>query len=333
MGWIYTSIGFFQSLSWFSFNYSTYALITHPGHLPAGGLMSVFSVLIWAPGLSIFLTYAILLYPNGKLASPRWRVVAWASVVPPLLSLLISVLLLPYAGRVLLDGQVPDVYPRWLEDSVNLLFPWMLVCGFASLISLFLRYLHSKTTERQQIKWFVFAAVLFFLVLSYQDLFQNSRTPEWLIWILALSATFIPIATAIAILRYHLFDIDLLIRRTLVYSILTITLALIFFSSVVLLETLLHFLFGGGGQVATVVSTLMIAALFTPVRKQVHEIIGRRFYRSKYDGDRALAAFAQIARDEVDIERLTVGMFAVTQETLHPATVNVWLRDLRGEKK
>ncbi len=333
MGWIYSSIGFFQSLSWFSFNYSTYALIVHPGRLPLGGLMSVLSVLIWAPGLSIFLTYAILLYPTGKLASPRWRVVAWASIVPPLLSLFFCLLLLPYGGPGLLDGQVPDVYPKWLESSVNLLFPWMLVCGFASLISLFLRYIHSETVERQQIKWFIYAAVLFFLVLSYQDLVPNSSTPEWLIWILALAGTFIPIATAISILRYHLFDIDLLIRKTLVYSILTITLALIYFGIVILLEALLHFLFGESGQVATVVSTLVIAALFTPVRKQVQEIIDRHFYRSKYDGDRALAAFAQIARDEVDIERLTVGMFAVTQETLHPTNVNVWLSDRRGAKK
>ncbi len=333
MGWIYSAVGFFQGLSWFSTTYATYALITRPGGLPDGGVMSVLSSFAWAPGLSILLTYAILLYPSGRLLTRRWRVVAWASLVPPLFALSAIFLTLPYGGKALLEGQATSpnwlgVSGNWLVTGVNLMFPWMLVCGMVSLVSIILRFLRSSSVERQQIKWFAFASALVIVVLFSADWSATPLKPIWLVWILALVAGLsIPVATAIAILRYHLWNIDVIIRRTLVYGGLTVILALIYFGSVLLLQNLLQALTGQSrSPVVIVASTLAIAALFNPLRRRVQEAIDRHFYRRKYDAERALAQFAATARDEVDQESLTAALVGVVQETIQPEKASLWLK-------
>jgi hypothetical protein len=338
MGWIYSAVGFFQGLSWFSTTYATYALITRPYSLPDGGVMSVLSIFAWAPGLSILLTYAILLYPSGRLPTRRWRVVAWASLVPPLFSLLAIFITLPYGGKALLENQVTPpnwlgVSGNWLVTGFNLMFPWMLVCGIASLVSIILRFLRSSSVERQQIKWFAFASALVIAILFSLDWSATSLKQVWLIWILALMAGLsVPVATAIAILRYHLWDIDVIIRRTLVYGGLSVILALIYFGSVLLLQNLLQGLTGQSrSPVVIVASTLAIAALFNPLRRRVQEVIDRHFYRRKYDAERALAHFAGVARDEVDQESLTAALIGVVQETVQPEKASLWLKN-RSER-
>ena len=142
-----------------------------------------------------------------------------------------------------------------------------------------------------------------------------------------ITGLFPPLAIGLAVLRYHLWDIDLIIRRTLVYSILTVILTLIYFGSVVLLQEIFQFVTKQEqSPIATVISTLAIAVLFTPLRKRVQEGIDRRFYRQKYDAEKVLAAFSTVLRDEVDLNRLTNSTLEVVKETMHPAHVSLWLR-------
>jgi hypothetical protein len=334
MGWIYSAIGFFQGLSWFSTTYADYALITRPGSLPGGGVMSVLSSFAWAPGLSILLTYAVLLYPSGRLPTRRWRVVAWASLVPPLFALLAIFFTLPYGGKALLEGQVAPpnwlgISGNWFVTGFNLMFPWMLVCGIASLVSIIIRFLRSSSVERQQIKWLAFSSALVIAILYSTDWSSTPLKPVWLVWILALMAGLsIPAATAIAILRYHLWDIDLIIRRTLVYGGLTAILLSIYFGSVLLLQNLLLALTGESrSPVVIVVSTLAIAALFNPLRLRIQDFIDRRFYRRKYNADQALSRFMDTARNEVELEKLSEAMLGVVKETMQPEQVSLWLKE------
>ena len=191
-------------------------------------------------------------------------------------------------------------------------------------------------TERQQTKWVIFGIVLAMVGIAttitivasnsaacenpnlFCDMVQNIGY--------SLSPLMIPIFIGIGILRSRLWDIDLLIRRTLVYTVLTATLALVYFGLVILLERTLSSLVGSSGQVATVISTLAIFILFTPLRRRVQEAIDRRFYRRKYNAEKALAEFAATARAETDLEALSAQVVSIVQHTMQPEQVSLWLK-------
>ena len=141
--------------------------------------------------------------------------------------------------------------------------------------------------------------------------------------------TVMGVSLAVAILRYRLWDIDILIRRTLVYTILTAILVLVYFGLVITLEGAMRALVGEGGQIATVISTLSIAALFTPLRRRVQDTIDRRFYRQKYNAEQALAGFADAARNETDLEALTAQVVDIVEKTVQPEQVLLWLKPLK----
>jgi hypothetical protein len=191
-----------------------------------------------------------------------------------------------------------------------------------TLVSMALLSEFAKADERQQLKWFAYAAgllVVFFVANDF--LFPLVGDLLFLVGIALL-----PISVGIAILRHRLFDIDVIIRRTLVYGVLTAALALVYFGSVVLLQQLFRVLTGQTSQLAIVVSTLAIAAVFNPLRRRVQEVIDRRFYRRKYDAARTLAAFSATVRDEVDLDRLTAELLRMVEETMQPEHVSLWLR-------
>jgi hypothetical protein len=194
-------------------------------------------------------------------------------------------------------------------------------CFVAGILSLILRFHRSRGDERQQLKWFVYAATLGFLALG---LAGETPIVGNLVWLLAPLS--LPIAASIAILRYRLYDIDRIINRTLVYGSLTATLALVYVGGVVGLQYGFRILTGGGSQLAVVVSTLAIAALFNPLRRRMQTFVDLRFYRRKYDAAKTLEAFSAKLRDETDLGSLSDDLLGVVNETVHPEHASLWLR-------
>ena len=215
-------------------------------------------------------------------------------------------------------------------------FPLMLVAGLAAVVSLLWRFSRARGDERQQIKWFSYAAAL---TLSWtfviDGLPDGGPTFEAVTDVLGLVvAPSIPIATGLAIFRYRLYDIDRLVNRTLVYAALTGVLVAVYAGGVVLLQTSFRSLTGGESTLAVVASTLAIAALFNPLRRGIQAFIDRRFYRRKYDAAKTLEAFSVRLRDEMDLDTLGEDLVGMVREAVQPAHARLWLRSLaRGEER
>ena len=200
-----------------------------------------------------------------------------------------------------------------------------------SVASLVVRYRRAQFRERQQIKWLLFAGAAFagYYVLSLW-FEENARAQGLLNLLFVCSILGIPVAIAIAILRYQLYDIDIIIRKTLLYGGLTATLALVYFGSVLLLQSIVGRGADEQSPLIIVLSTLLIAALSSPLRRRLQETIDRRFYRRKYDAQQVLAQFAQTARDEVSLEALTTALASVVQDTMQPESAAIWLKERAG---
>jgi uncharacterized membrane protein YhdT len=194
-----------------------------------------------------------------------------------------------------------------------------------------MRLRRAAGVERQQIKWFAYAAAASVMATSLAYLVPGViDTPLWFERMgFALNIAFIPaipIAIGIAILRYRLYDIDRIINRTLVYGALSATLVALYFGGIVMLQRVFVLLTGQQSTLAVVASTLLIAALFTPLRRLIQGFIDRRFYRSKYDARKTLEAFSAQLRNETDLEALSDDLVGVVRETMQPAHVSLWLR-------
>jgi hypothetical protein len=249
-----------------------------------------------------------------------------------------TILLWPERGPALVTGdESPSHVLQVLVDFIAV--PMLFVAGLGAVISLLVRFRRARGDECQQIKWFASAVALSFLWIFVLDASTLSGVPgaiATLSGLLVLPS--IPIATGIAILRYRLYDIDILINRTLVYGSLTLMLALVYFGGVTATQAIFGALTGQGEQpqLAVVVSTLVIAALFMPLRRRIQSFIDRRFYRRKYDARKTLEAFSAKLRDETDIDRLGEDLMGVVKETMQPSQISLWLHPdpaLKDKKK
>ena len=308
-------------------------------------------LLLWYSNWSwLVLVFPLLLiplfFPTGRPPSARWRWVA-AAVVGEALVFIFMAAFAARLGTVDLDvaWSVPNPMGFLSEALVNALIgPWI-ACLVGLLLlcvaALFVRYRRAGPIERTQIRWLLFACGLFALVYVSEGVLplqtpQGERTPVGIVWDLAfwLTIVAIPAAIAIAILRYRLWDIDVIIRRTLIYSALTAVLALAYFGSVLGLQGVFRPLTGHGqNSLVVVLSTLGIAALFGPLRTRIQGSIDRRFYRRKYDSTRTLADFAAGARDETNLEQLTARLEQVVEQTMQPAHVSLWLKMRPGRRQ
>jgi hypothetical protein len=314
VGWICCAIGLIAAVQHLSGEYAVYALQAHPDSLPGGEAMLWLQSWLWMlfMGLIVFL---LLLFPTGRLPSSRWRPFAWLSVA------VISV-------AVILTAISPDVSP---DAPPTLIQELVVALGLVAAASVVVGRRNARGVERQQIKWLLYAGLIAFVGMILKiAVFSTLVEGAWGLWVgtllVVVGGLGGPIAIGVAILRYRLYEIDLIINRTLVYGSLTAILAALYFGGIVLLQRVFVVLTGEKSTLAVVASTLVIAALFTPLRRRIQSFIDRRFYRSKYDARKTLEAFSAKLRDETDLDALNAELVGVVRETMQPAHVSLWLR-------
>src|SRR5215203_1824861 len=269
-------------------------------------LVSVWvSLWYWYPLLGLTLIFTPLLFPDGRPPSPRWRLVAWGAT----LSLALVVFLAAFKERIEMPGISMDnpVGIPGIEDPEKSTLGTVLLGSFLffvvlALASVVVRYVRAGGVQRQQIKWLLLATASSAFMVFFEEITRIELDTELLF---ALSIALFPAAIAVAIFRYRLYDINVILNRALVYGSLTVTLALVYIGGVVGLQYVFRTLTGGESQLAIVASTLAIAGLFVPLRRRVQLFIDRRFYRRKYDAARTLEAFGTRLRNETDLESLS----------------------------
>jgi len=352
IGWIFCCAGLVLAMQRFTIAYADYALLETLA-LPWGQSVAWFASWVWVAN-PILLVFLLLLFPSGRLVSRRWRIVVW-------------VVLLGAALAALADAFMPRELPThpWIYNpfavvgvaggittyeyfvASNLVGNALVLTSIlAALLSLIVRLHRARGDERQQLKWFLYPVVptiVFLSVITVHVMVVNFTTefrfspvyilPTWKVfttidYLNLVTALFIPVCTYIAILRYRLYDIDVVINRALVYGSLTTMLALIYFGGVATTEAIFRSLTGQERQpqLAIVISTLVIAALFNPLRRRIQSFIDRRFYRRKYDARKTLEAFSAKLRSETDLDALNQELTSVVRETMQPAHVSLWLR-------
>ena len=347
IGWILLADGLLWMFLFMSDYYGVYG-VAEPGSVPFPVVIAGLNNWLWVPAVGLLGTYLLLLFPDGKLPSRRWRSLAWLSG---------AVILLPSVGVALAPGPLDTLEGvrnpfgleglPWVAVATYVVLPLLPLCMLASAASLVLRFRGSRGEERQQIKWIAFAASVVVIVylaamvasfIRPSDAWSTAGSVLWLnllVYAAVLSFAAVPVAVGVAVLRYRLYAVDLIINRALVYGPLTATLALVYVVGVVGLQSGLRAISGGTSQLAVVASTLVIAALFNPLRRRVQVFVDRRFYRRKYDAARTLEAFSAKLRDETDLEALNTELVGVVRETMQPAHASLWLRPdtpRRGER-
>jgi hypothetical protein len=329
IGWIFSAVGLLSSAAVLGMEYAEYAYVTRPGSLPGAGLTAWLAVWSWFPLLGLILVFTPLLFPTGRLLSARWRPVAVAAAVG-IAAFTVLVALQPtirlqnedYTVRnpIGLAG-VPDPEGGGVMGAVltGLLFG----CLAAAVASVVLRFRSARGDERQQLKWLCMAgAILVAQGIGDTVVFVDAGDVSQLVSTAIFAL--VPVAIGIAMLRYRLYDIDLVINRTLVYGALTAMLAAAYFVIVVALQNVIP---GAGDSDLTIAgSTLAVAALFRPLRSRVQGFIDRRFYRRKYDAQRTLESFSSRLREDVDLDHLSADLLRVVHDTMQPAHASLWLR-------
>ncbi len=285
----------------------------------------------WLAALGLA-TVIILLFPDGRLPSPRWRPIAvfaavWVIGVAVSYTLKAGPLDDPLEH---VDNPIGIPGFGFVVDVLGL--TGLAILLVASVTSLVLRFLRNRE-QRQQIKWFLASVVLALLVIVPLDIADAVSTsfdgPPDAVFLLALGG--IPLATGIAILKYRLYEIDRLVNRAVVYAAVTALLVGAYFGIVLGLQEVFAS-FGGGSDLAIAISTLAVAALFRPLRARVQGAVDRRFYRHRYDAQQTLEAFSVRLRDEVDLHALRGELTAVVSRTLEPAQVSLWLREHKVQR-
>jgi hypothetical protein len=321
LAWLLIVGNLFLAVYNFADQYAHLALGLTPRQLslPGGDFASWLTVWTNVPGIVIGLVFLVLLFPDGRLPSPRWRPLAWAGAVDLVVpTAILAVGYWPLRGPDLLTEQGPEPPPLvgamfWIAFQVGL------ALGAISAVALILRYRRAGTTQRQQIKWFAYGAILSIPL----SLFPEAQ--PWGPYLELLGALFLIAGVGIGILRYRLWDIDRLVNRTLVYGLLTAVLAACYALGVLVLG---HTVSAGRSPSSLVVAatTLVVAALFQPLRRRIQQAVDRRFNRRHYDAARTIEAFATRLRDHTDLHTLSGELLAVVDRTLQPTQVSLWLR-------
>jgi hypothetical protein len=335
IGWLFCAIGLFGAMRLFVAEYAIVTLLAEPGSrlsaLPGGEALAWISSWVWVVHFGPFIFLA-LLFPDGRLPSPRWR---------PFAALVVVVVAGGTAAVALWPGTAARFdsvnSPLGIEVAANAINPVETILYALALMaaaSLLVRLIRSKGIERQQVEWFAFAVGMLAISTTLAYVVSEAMEVLWLGWISSVlviaSIVGLPVAMSIAILRYRLYQIDSLINRTLVYGSLTAVLALVYFCTIVVSQRVLVAFTGEESTLAVVASTLLIAALFTPLRRRIQSFIDRRFYRRKYDARKTLEAFSSQLRNETDLDALSDELVSVVRDTMQPEHASLWLRPAGG---
>jgi hypothetical protein len=340
LGWVMLGVGAVSAVDGVMLLYTNYALTVRPGSLPRPDVFLALSAPMWVPVIGLMGTFVILLFPDGHLPSPRWRPWAWLCAIA---------LSLSYMSILVAPGSFPDLgYPGIrnplgieallpVKGAVLAVIALVPISIVGCAVALVQRFRRSHGQDRLQLKWLAAASgavAALYVAAMVPSLALDSAWdfagPLWLsvIQMFAVFSFFlIPVAVGIAILKHRLYDIDLIINRTVVYGALTAVLALVYVGGVVGIGGIVREATGQQDTgLVVAASTLAVAALVRPVRARIQGFIDRRFYRRKYDAARTVEAFSIRLRDEVDLEVMRTYLLAVVRETMQPARASIWLK-------
>jgi hypothetical protein len=328
IGWVFLGVTGFSAVGYFTGQYALQAF-EEPGSLPFAEFMLWVSGWAWFPGMVLLIVYSMLLFPDGHLPSPAWRWLARAAGLVAGLMVL-AVMFMPgpiYDDETTSGEPLNNPYgieaADGLEGLFGIGFPLLGLMAIGAAGSLFYRYFKGTPIERQQLKLFGFAGLLTALIVALEAPL-NSALPEviaeggFLVALFTISA-----AAGMAIFKYRLYDIDLVINKTLVYLVLSAVLALIYFGGVALLQSLIGL--DEDNELAVAASTLAVAALFQPLRLRIQGFIDHHFYKRKYDARKTIDEFSSRLRDEIDLSTLNDELLGIVDQTMQPRHVSVWL--------
>ncbi len=324
IGWVFSGVGMMGSISDSSGAYFTYILSNRDRASFFAEFSGWIGDWLWIPMFGTVAIGLFMLFPDGHFLSARWRA---AGVVSGLVIVFVTLTSSLFPGPLVNTPYLTNPFGLTAVDTllpfpVDSLLMFMTVPLGAAAASLAVRFKRARGQERQQVKWLLVAAMAFVIAVPFNVL------PYKLVQYASVAVlSTIPIASGIAILKYRLYDIDLIINRALVYGALTVSLGATYFVAVVLFQAVFRGVTGQDSTLALVASTLAIAALFQPMRRRTQTLIDRRFYRRQYDAAKTLTAFAITARDEVDLERLAGAVVVAAADTVQPAHVSLWLRE------
>jgi hypothetical protein len=322
IGWLFCSLGVVVAFEFFGTEYVNQAYFLAPGSLPRSDWVA------WATETSTQLSiplavFVFLLFPHGHLLSGRWRVAAWMAATAGLGAVLTTVLLATGpSGRPPFDEAALDSEGLHLTEVLFASDALLGVIVVASAFSVVLRQRRAVGDERQQLKWFTYAVGIV-VAAGIVSIGLTGGDASLALWVTPA----VPIAAALAILKYRLYDIDILINQTLVYGVLTAVLALVYLGGVVGVGGLIRGMTGQEkNNLVVAASTLAVAGLFRPARTRIQAFIDRRFYRSKYDAQQTIADFSAKMREQIDLDSLTSEMAGVVRDSVQPTHVSLWLR-------
>jgi hypothetical protein len=325
IGWLFCSVGVTIGLNSFAGDYAEFWLASGFDMSSLGETAAWFSSWLWILLVFVPTGFLLLLFPDGRLPSPRWRPVAWGIALGTAGGVVGNAL---EAGPLVDFPQIANPYgvDSLIVGMVGVAGSIVATCSMvASAVSLIVRHRRAGSEQRQQIKWLAYGGAVVVCGVCVGGLAIPWNVPVSIV-IMSVSLLGLPVFTGIAILRHHLYDIDILINRTLVYATLTATLVALYFGSIVVLQRVFVALTGQQSTLAVVASTLTIAALFNPLRGRVQAFVDRRFYRRKYDARETLEAFSAKLRNDTDLGALSDDLVGVVRETMQPAHVSLWLR-------
>ena len=344
IGWLFCTIGLLAAIVLLSSEYAAYALLAEPGSLPGSLAMAWIRSWVWVPYLGLFVLLFLIFPESWPQSRGRWW---FASLVLVVVAYGTGLAAFSPGPIDAIGGAVEN--PLGMEalrgvgtnSAVGPVESVLYGLGILAAASLFTRMRRARGVERQQLKWFAYATVVLVGGVVFAFTISEATGLRWVgeagYALTMVGLVGLPVAVGIAILRYNLYNIDLIINRTLVYGVLTGTLVTVYIGGVTATQAIFHALTGQEEQpqLAVVISTLVIAALFNPLRRRIQGFIDRRFYRRKYDAAKTLEAFSSKLRDETDLEALSDDLVGVVRETMQPAHVSLWLRPdppLRGSE-